>query len=88
MPEADAQNWYLFREMADEIERDTRFVGSAGSRRQDDLARSHLFDLFQSHLIVATDLHLFSSLPNVLNEVEGERVVIVKNEDHDQLLSC
>ena len=38
--------------------------------------------LLDAHRVVADDLHLRPQLAEVLDEVEGERVVVVDEEDH------
>ena len=83
VPEADPQDWNFSGKVADEVERDAGFVRRAWSGGQDDLTWNHVFDLIDRDLIVTTDTHFLSSLANVLDEVEGERVVVVENENHE-----
>jgi len=72
--------------MADQFNADPGFVRRARPRRDDDSLRSHRFYFFHRDLIVASDLDLRSELANVLDEVVGERIVVVENENQGTLL--
>src|SRR5579884_383957 len=88
MSETDAQYGNFPGKLLDQLNRDSRLVGRAGAGRDHDLARMQFAHLVHGDLIIATNLHLFSGLANVLHEIEGERIVVVENEDHKKLLSC
>jgi len=65
----------------DEIEAHTRFIRRAGAGRYQ-IARRILGDgFFGSDGIVAHDLHLRAQFHEIMDEVEGEAVVIVDDED-------
>ena len=42
----------------------------------------HRLDFFDGDLIVAPYLDLCPQLPDILNQVVGERIVIIEYEDH------
>src|SRR5690349_8628673 len=84
MAETDAQNGNLSRKPLDQLDSDPGFIWRARSRRDDDLARPELLHLFDRNLIIAADLDLFPRLTDILHEVEGERIVVVENENHTE----
>ena len=60
---------------------------SAGARRDDDPIRTNRFHLGHADLIVAADFNLRPQLSQILDEVVGERIVVVEHEDHSHLHS-
>ena len=76
MPKADPQDCFLGGIATDQLRHDPRFGRQAGARRQDDqVVRGHFF---QADGIVPSDYHLFAQdFRDVLDEVVGERVVVV-----------
>ena len=78
--EADAEERH--RRAADELEADPRLVGRARPRRDHDPLGPERERLVDAHRVVADDLHVGPELAEVLVEVEGERVVVVDEEDH------
>ena len=72
MSEADAEYRNLPREMADQVDADTRFMRRAGPGRNDDAFRSHLLDLGNRHLIVAANLNVGAHFADVLHQVVGK----------------
>ena len=83
VPEADAEERH--RRAADELEADPRLVGRPRPRRDHDAVRLQGERVLDAHRVVADDLHLRPELAEVLVEVEGERVVVVDEEDHARL---
>jgi len=83
--QADAEDRDLAGEAFDGGQRDTRFVGRAGSGREYDARRGIFGDLVGVDLVVAVDPYLFAQLAEVLHQVVGEGVVVVDHEQHDGL---
>ena len=54
----------------------------AGAGRNEDSARVELLGLSRGDLVVAEDAHGHAQLAEILDEVEGERVVVVDDEEH------
>src|SRR4051812_30181367 len=86
--EADAQRRHPgLGEALDDVEADPRLVGRARTGRDDDAvgpAREQLLDV---RGVVAHDVELAAQLAQVLDEVVGERVVVVDDEDAHQAQS-
>src|SRR5438128_1175416 len=62
-------------------------IGRTRPRRNHDLVGGKLgFDVFHCNLIVSTHLHLLPQLAEILNEVVSERVVVVDDEKHFEIL--
>src|SRR5437667_458480 len=80
MTEADAKRWNTRAKMLDDLARDTGFVWSTGTWRDDDIGWLHLFDLVKCNLIIAFDLYLCSQFTQVLIEIVCEAVVVIKQE--------
>ena len=81
MSEADSEHWDFSCEVADELDADACFMGRAGPWRDDDLFRSHLLDLANRDLIVAANFDFCAQFAEVLDQVVGERIVIVEYEN-------
>jgi hypothetical protein len=71
-----------FGEAAHDVDRDPRLVGRAGAGRDDRALEAALEQLVDRGTVVAHDLELAPQLTQVLDEVVGERVVVV---DHEHL---
>jgi hypothetical protein len=82
MSEANAQQWSLAGKVADQRDADPGFVRSARSRRDDNSLWLHCFDFVDRDLIVSADLDVFPQLSQILDQVVGERIVIIEDEDH------
>ena len=82
MSKADAEHRNLPREVADQVDADTRFMRRAGPGRNHDAFRAHAFDLVDRHLIVAANLNVGAQFPDVLHQVVGKRIVVVEYENH------
>jgi hypothetical protein len=61
--------------------------GRAGTGREKDRLRIHPFDLRDGDLVVAVHGHLGPELAQVLDQVVGERIVIVDHQNHGLLLA-
>src|ERR1043166_9476742 len=80
--EADAEQRDVAGERGDQLQRDASLVGRARPRRDDDAVGPYLLlDLPDRHLVVAPHLDLGAKLAEVLDEVVGERVVVVYQKD-------
>jgi len=80
MSQADSKDRNLPGDLPNEIDADPCFVRRAGARRDNDLLRVHSFNVFHCHLVVAAHFDLFAKFSNVLDEVVGERIVVVEDE--------
>ena len=82
MAEADAEEGGGFTEALDHGAADASFLGGAGAGGDADVVWIELSYLIQSDLVVAADFHDGSHLAEVLDEVVGEGVVVVDDEEH------
>src|SRR5258706_5976327 len=84
--EADAQDGDFGGEMLDDVVGDAAFLGRTGAGGDDDVGGPKLFDFGDGHLVVAKDLHraLGVDLAEPLDEVVGEGVVVIDENDHDK----
>ena len=82
VPEADPEHGRArIGEGADRLDRDPRLGGRAGTGRDDEAVRTTLQQLWHRRLVVAHDLDLRPQLAQVLDEVVGEGVVVVDDQD-------
>src|SRR5262245_26028383 len=51
--------------------------------RNDDVGRFQSLDLLKGHAIVPEHAQLIAHLAEVLNQVVGERIVVIDNENHN-----
>ncbi len=77
--QTDPQDRDALSTFADEVHRDSRLVGSAGTRRYDDSRGSARDDLIGGDLVVSHDLQLGSEFAQVLDQVVSKGIVIIKN---------
>ena len=82
MAQTHAEDRQFVHEVADHRNAHARIGRRSRSRGDDDPARAEALDLLDRHLVVATHLRHRSQLSHILDQVVGERVVIVENEDH------
>ena len=87
MSQADAENWCLAREVANQIDADAGVLRRAGTGGDHDALRLHRVNLCNCDLIVATHLDFGTKFPKILNQVIGKGIVVVENEDH-RLVQC
>ena len=85
MSQADAQDWKLAGEVANQVDADAGFVRGAGSGGDHDVVGLQRVDFVNRDLVVAADLDLRTQFAQILHKVVGERVVVVEDEDH---VSC
>src|SRR5690606_19900236 len=85
MAEADAEDRELAREASDRLDRDARVLRSTRPRRDDEAARSVRSDAVDVDRVVPNDAGARTELADELDEVVGERVVVVDDEDHLRL---
>jgi hypothetical protein len=90
VPETNSQHWNFSREMPDQIDADARLMRRARTGGDDNPLGPHVLDLAHGHLIIAANLDLAAQLPNVLDQVVGERIVVVEyeNQGRQPLLSA
>src|ERR1700687_2869719 len=81
VPETDSQHWNFSREMPDQIDADARLMWRARTGGDDNQLGPHVLALAYGHLIVAANLDLAAQLPDVLDQVVGERIVVVEYEN-------
>src|SRR5947209_17788625 len=82
MPQAHAKHRLSAGKMPDQINADTRLLRRAGPRRNQNVARIQLLDLFTSGLVVAPHLDGFTKFTQILNKVVSKRVVVVEDKHH------
>src|SRR5262249_42947034 len=80
--ETDAEQGRLPAEAPDDVERDACALGPARSRRDEDPGGLHLGDVADRPLVVPFDTPLGAELPQVVDEVVRERIVVVDHENH------
>ena len=80
--EANAQRRHAAGKAADDFVRQARFTRRARAGRNQDAFRFELFDLIERDLIVAMHLHIHAHFAEVLDEVVGERIVIIDDQQH------
>src|SRR5579863_2012839 len=82
MSQADTEQRGLAGKVADQFDADAGFVRRARPWRDDDPVWLHRLDLVYRDLVVAAHLDLLAQFTNVLNQVVGERIVVVEDEYH------
>jgi hypothetical protein len=82
MSQADSEHGDFAGKVPDECDADSGFLRGAGAGREENALRVHGFDFHYGELVVAADYHLGSQFPQILDEVIGEGIVVVEDEDH------
>ena len=82
VPQAHAEQRGGLAKALDHRAADACLLGRAGAGGDADVVGLELFDLVQRHLVIAADFHDGSHLAEVLDEVVGEGVVVVDDEEH------
>src|SRR5256885_3164432 len=82
VPQAGPEHGTLPRKMPDDFDGYSRLLRRARPRRDHDVRGREPLDLLRCRLVVAADFDLLSQLAKVLDEVVGERIVVVEDEDH------
>ena len=80
--EADTEDRNFSAEMPNHIATDPRIGGRAGPGGNDYFFGSELLDVGNGNLVVALHKELRTQFAKVLNEVVGERIVVIDDEDH------
>ena len=88
MPEADAEHRRRRPEPPDHVDRDAGVLGPPGPGRDHDALGLQRLDLVERDLVVALTTGAAPSSPEVLGEVEGERVVVVDEQAASQSPAC
>ena len=66
----------------DELQTDSRSVGIAGPRREDDSRRPKGEDVARRHRVVAEDARVRAQLTQEMDEVVSKAVVVVDYDEH------
>ena len=82
MTQADAEQRDGWPKTLDHGATDACLLRGAGAGGDADVVRAQLFDLIERDLIIAADFHDGSHLAKVLDEVVGEGVVVIDDEEH------
>ena len=82
LAEADAEHRNGRRGLVDQIEADAGLVRRAGAGREHDRVRIGGDHVARGHLVVAMHGDLRPQLAEIVDEVEGEAVVIVDQDNH------
>jgi hypothetical protein len=80
--EAHAEDWNAGGRFADEIEANAGFVGRARAWREDDRIGLQRHDVGDRNLVVAMDDHIRPQPSQIVEEVEGEAVIVVDQDNH------
>ena len=70
------------KKLFDDLQADARFVGGAGAGRQHDAFGAAVQRVAGGDLVIADHAHLRPQLPQVMEEVVGEGVVVIDQQDH------
>src|SRR5262245_31627589 len=82
MSQADTQDRNLAGKVTNGVVGDSAVVGVARAGRDDQVTGGSCDKLIERYLIVAKDLNIRPQLAEVLDEVVGERVVIINHSNH------
>src|SRR6185312_6804358 len=82
VPEADAQDGDLAGVGPDHVQADSGLVGGAGAGRDHQVRGRQGADVAGRDLVVADHPNLRTNLAEVLDQVVGERVVIIDDQQH------
>lgn len=77
MAEADAERRHARTEPPDQLDRDARVRGPAGAGRDQEVGGGERLDLLDRDRVVPEDAYLRAQLLEEVDEVVGERVVVV-----------
>src|SRR5437867_6405696 len=81
MAEADAEDRQAAGGALDQRHRDAGLARRAGTRRDDDRVGTERLDLVESDGVVAPHVDLGAELAEVLDEVVGERIVVIHHQE-------
>src|SRR5574337_1920835 len=85
MAEADAKDRDLSGKLTDEVATDAGFLRGLRSRRDYNLIGMKRFDLLQRNLVVPEDARAFAELAQVLDQIIGEGIVVIDDNQHRSL---
>ena len=80
--QTDAEYRQLSGIAADNLQRDTGFIGRTGAGRDNNFLRPERVDIHQGQLIIALYRNLRAQLAKILVQVPGERVIVVDKQYH------
>ena len=80
VPEAYAKDRHFLSEFLNDSATDPRVAGSARPGRDADSGWRLFPDFVEGDLVVAMDLHFHTQLSKVLNQVVGERIVVIDDQ--------
>ena len=80
--EADAEDGFFAGEGADHVEGDAGFGGGTGAGGDEDAVGVECEGFGGRDLVVAEDALFDAQLTEILDEVEGEGIVVVDDEQH------
>lgn len=80
VPEAYTEDGHFLSEFLNDRATDPRVAGSAGPGRDADSGWRLVPDFVEGDLVVAMDLHFHTQLSEVLNQVVGERIVVIDDQ--------
>ena len=80
--ETDAEDGHFSGHVANERDENAGLAGCTGAGREQNALGPQSFHLLDGQLVVAIDLDLCAQFAQVLDQVVGERVVVVEDEDH------
>jgi len=86
MAEADAEDRNLRRRFLDQVKANAGFLRRARPGRQHDGVGLRRHDGAARHFVVAMHDDIRTQLPEIVDEVEREAVVVVDKNDHSKLL--
>src|SRR6516164_5843705 len=87
VPEAHTEDGNTAGEVFNEVDADAGLLGSARAGRDNDSFGTEPLDFFEGRLIVTANHNLVAQFSDVLHQVVGERVVVIKSKDHFQSLA-
>ena len=82
--EANAKQRNVRSEGPDDFVGESRFTRGTRSGRDEDAFGFERADLFDGDLVVAMDLHIHLHLAQILDEIVGERIVIIYDQHHNR----
>ena len=82
MPQAHAQDWKLAAQATEQVDADSRILWRAGARGNNDPLGMHSSDFFDRNLIIPAYDDVLPQLAQILHQVVGKGVVVIKDEDH------
>src|ERR1051326_550218 len=88
MAETDAKNGRRLMKLSNDVLCNACIRRSARSRRNHNARGLQPCDLFQRDLVVAINAQLFTQLAQILDEIVGEGIVVIDDENHSSNPRC